>query len=77
MALLMMRSVARRSAGALQAAVAEARAGRREEEVLLPEIEVDMEQKRAAKMRESIEDMIRRDPQSAVSLIRRWMARES
>jgi flagellar biosynthesis/type III secretory pathway M-ring protein FliF/YscJ len=75
-ALLMVRSVARHAPDtARQVAGIEQAAA--EDEVLLPDVEIDVDQKRAAKIRETIEDMIRRDPQSAVSLIRRWMARES
>jgi flagellar biosynthesis/type III secretory pathway M-ring protein FliF/YscJ len=73
-ALLMIRNVAKK---AEVEAVVEKPAAPEEEDISLPEIEVDMAQKRAAKMRESIEEMIRSDPQTAVSLIRRWIARES
>ncbi len=74
-ALILIRSVAKQSAS-MEADIArlEQEAA---EEITLPEMEIDAEQKRAAKMREGIEDLIRRDPDSAVGLIRRWMARES
>ena len=67
-ALVMIRSIAKRAA--------EASVEPPEEDIPLPEPEVDMEQRRVSKMREGIEEMVRRDPQMAVSLIRRWMARE-
>jgi len=74
-ALLMIRSIAKRGAEQ-QVEVAKIEQSA-EEEAMLPEPEVDVEQKRANKMRESVEEMIRRDPQSAVALIRRWVARET
>jgi flagellar biosynthesis/type III secretory pathway M-ring protein FliF/YscJ len=74
-ALLMIRSIAKRGAQQqIEVARIEQAA---EEEAMLPEPEVDVEQKRANKMRESVEEMIRHDPQSAVALIRRWVARET
>jgi flagellar biosynthesis/type III secretory pathway M-ring protein FliF/YscJ len=73
-ALLLIRSIAKR-------AEVEVVPGKPEEpvedDILLPEMEIDAEQKRAARVRESIEEMVRSDPQTAVGLIRRWMARES
>lgn len=76
-ALFMIRGLARKTQAEVEVVEAQKAQTREEEEVQLPEVEIDMDQKRAAKMRESIEDMIRSDPQTAVSLIRRWMARES
>ncbi len=75
-ALLMIRGVARRPASE-EAALAALEKRESEEEVLLPEIEVDVEERRARKMRESIEEMVQRDPQAAIGLIRRWIVRES
>ncbi len=74
MALLMIRSIAKKAEIEAEVVKPEEKP---EEEISLPELEIDMEQKRGAKMRESIEEMVRTDPQTAVSLIRRWMARES
>lgn len=72
-ALVMIRSIATRSiVETREKTVVEV-----EEEIDLPEVEVDIEKRRAAKVRESIEEMVRRDPQTAVGLIRRWIARES
>jgi flagellar biosynthesis/type III secretory pathway M-ring protein FliF/YscJ len=76
-ALFMIRGLARKTEVGVEVSHAQKAQAQEEEEIELPEVEVDMDQKRAAKMRQSIEDMIRSDPQAAVSLIRRWMARES
>lgn len=73
-ALVMIRSIAKK---AQQEAVVQTPDEKAEEDIPLPELEMDMEQKRAAKIRESIEDLVRSDPQTAVGLIRRWMAKES
>ncbi len=48
-----------------------------DDESLLPEITVDIEEKRARAMRSSIEEMLERDPSSAMSLIKRWITTES
>ncbi|MHC4711933.1 MAG: flagellar M-ring protein FliF C-terminal domain-containing protein [Planctomycetota bacterium] len=74
-ALLMIRGVARRPASE-EAALATLEKRESDEEVLLPEVEVDVEERRARKMRESIEEMVQRDPQAAIGLIRRWIVRE-
>jgi len=48
-----------------------------DEESLLPEVEVDIEERRSRQIRESIEEMVGRDPQAALGLIKRWITRES
>jgi flagellar biosynthesis/type III secretory pathway M-ring protein FliF/YscJ len=74
-ALFMIRGVARRAE--VESAEEQLPKPASEEEFILPEVELDMDKKRTAKMRENIEDMARTDPQTAASLVRRWMARES
>lgn len=75
-ALLMVKSVAKRPPEE-EMAVAGSGEQEEEEEVDLPAVEVDLEERRAHKMRESIEEMIQKDPQAAASLIRRWIAKET
>lgn len=48
-----------------------------EDDVLLPDVAMNIEEVRSRKIRESIEEMVNRDPQAAMSLIKRWIARES
>ena len=75
-ALLMVKSVAKHAPES-EAAMASADQVEEEEEIELPEVMLDIEQKRAMKVRESVEDMMQHDPQTAVNLIRRWVARET
>ena len=74
-ALVMIKSVARQPAE--ERAFESFEQADDQEEVLLPQIEVDLDERRARKMRQTIEELVERDPQSALGLIRRWITKES
>ena len=75
-ALFMMKSVATgRSID--EAALAALEKSEPDDNMLLPDVAVNLEEMRSRKIRESIEDMVKRDPQVALGLIKRWIARES
>lgn len=76
-ALFMMKSVAKPRPTDDDALKALEQDEEEDDESLLPEITVDIEEKRARAMRSSIEEILDRDPNTGIGLIKRWMTKET